>query len=89
MATTKKYFQVHQCMRGTGSNLGNPNWILTGRLFDDDYNWTLESFKTSSNLSISYGEIPNKVHAKMPEIVSCEIELTKANRIKDLTVLEA
>lgn len=85
--TIKRYFQIHQCQRINSSNLGNPNWLLTGRLFNDDGSWTLEALKTSSNISDSYGEIPNKIYSKMPEIVSAEVELTKANRIKSIRVL--
>lgn len=83
----KRYFQVHQCQRIKNSSLGNPNWLLTGRLFNDDGSWTLEALKTSSNISDSYGEIPNKIYSKMPEMVDVEIELTKANRIQSVRVL--
>lgn len=84
---SKQYFQVMQCQRINSSNLGNPNWLLTGRLFDADGNSTLEALKTSSNISDSYGEIPNKIYSKMPEMVAVEVELTKANKIKSVRVL--
>ena len=88
MKTTKQLFQVHQCERTDGSVNGNPNWILTGRLFDEQGGWTLEALKTSSDKSFSYGDIPNKVHSKMPEPVSVQVELSKANKIKSLEVLD-
>lgn len=79
----KIYFQVHQCQRVNNSNLGNPNWLLTGRTKDGE----LEAYKTSSNISDSYGEIPNKIYSKMPEIVEVELELTRNNRIKSVRAL--
>ena len=83
----KVRFQVHACQRANNSNMGNPNWILTGREFDEDGGWTLQTRKTSSNISDSYGEIPNKVHGKMPGIVEAELELTRAGRVRSVRVL--
>lgn len=81
---TKQYMQVHQCSRANGSNLGNPNWVLTGRLFDDSGDWSLVALRTSSNISDSYGVIPNEIFSKMPEPVSVVVELTKFMRIKSV-----
>ena len=79
----KIYFQVMQCERINGSNLGNPNWMLTGR---DEHGY-IKAYKTSSNISDSYGDIPNKIYSKMPEFVEVGLTLTKANRIKTVRVL--
>ena len=43
------YAQVFQCQRVNGSNLGNPNWLLTVREFSDSGDYTIEARKTSSN----------------------------------------
>lgn len=79
----KIYFQVMQCQRINGSNLGNPNWLLTGR----DGHGNIEAYRTSNNISDSYGDIPSKIYSKMPEFVEVELTLTKANRIKTVKVL--
>ena len=89
MKTTKEiYAQVFQCQRVNGSYLGNPNWLLTVREFDDAGNYTIEARKTSSNISDSYGEIPNNIYSKMPEPVEVAYTLTKSRLIKSIRTLE-
>jgi hypothetical protein len=87
MSNNKIYAQVQKCERANGSVNGNPNWLLTVREFDSNGDWTLEARKTSNDLSDSYGEIPNKIYSKMPEVVEVEHELTKAGRIKSIRAL--
>lgn len=85
----KTIMQVFSCTRANASNMGNPNWVLTGREFDEHYNgpYRSKARKTNSNLSISYGLIPNEIASKMPEPVEVELTLTRAGRISDIRVL--
>lgn len=84
----KIYGQVHQCQRINGSVNGNPNWGFVMREFDENNNWTIETRRTKSDISDSYGEIPNKIYSKMPEFVSVEYTLTKSGRISSIRVID-
>lgn len=79
----KVTLQVTELLRRDNSNMGNPNYELVGY-----ENGARSSYRTSSNISDSYGTIPNYLrYASEKEPVTVELTLTKSYRITNVKVL--
>ena len=75
--------QVTELLRRNNSNMGNPNYELVGW-----ENGQRSSYRTSSNISDSYGTIPNHLrYASEQDPVTVELTLTKSYRIINVKVL--
>ena len=79
----KTTLQVTELLRRNNSVNGNPNYELVGY-----ENGERSSYRTSSDISDSYGTIPNNLrYASEEEPVAVELTLTRSNRIKGVEVL--
>ena len=78
----KTTLQVTELLRRNNSVYGNPNYELVG--YEDGQR---SSYRTSSDISDSYGTIPNFLrYASEDKPVTVELELTRSNRITRVTI---